>query len=177
VITAVSALASLPAAAGQVDWAHQNGSVQSNGSVSVRTVSGVNYSASQNPVGAVAKANQNAATQPTTVVVQATGAGYGETIALSASGATPPSCPAGYSPIFVRSGTGCNTTSAVWNIGGTRWSFIPFTGQGGSYSVALVADNAPMTSSGAPYNGATASCSAATTPVSTYTWSVALCSK
>ena len=62
----------LPVAAGPVDWAHQNGSVQSNGGVTVKSLSGGSYSATGNPRGAVAKANQNAATQPPTVVIQAT---------------------------------------------------------------------------------------------------------
>jgi hypothetical protein len=43
--------------------------------VTVRTASGTNYSASQNPGGAVVKSNQSAATQPATIVVQATGSG------------------------------------------------------------------------------------------------------
>jgi hypothetical protein len=72
VIAAAGVLAALPAAAGQVDWAHQNGSLQSNGSVAVRSLSGVNSSVAQNPNGAVAKTNQSAATQPATVLVQAT---------------------------------------------------------------------------------------------------------
>ena len=38
----------------------------------MRSLSGGAYAATQNPTGAVAKANQNAATQPPTVVVQAT---------------------------------------------------------------------------------------------------------
>ena len=62
----------LPAAAGPVDWAHQNGSVQSNGAVTVKSLSGGSYSATGNPTGAVAKANQNAIAQPPTVIIQAT---------------------------------------------------------------------------------------------------------
>jgi len=65
----------LPAAAGPVDWAHQNGSVQSNGAVTVKSLSGGSYGATGNPTGAVAKANQNAATQPPTVIIQATSSG------------------------------------------------------------------------------------------------------
>ena len=46
--------------------------MQSNGAVTVKSLSGGSYSATGNPSGAVAKANQNAATQPPTVVIQAT---------------------------------------------------------------------------------------------------------
>ena len=39
----------------------------------MKSLAGGSYSATQNPTGAVAKSNQNAATQPPTVVIQATG--------------------------------------------------------------------------------------------------------
>jgi len=71
-VAGLAAVLALPAAAGPVDWAHQNGSVQSNGAVTVKSLSGGSYSATGNPSGAVAKANQNAATQPPTVIIQAT---------------------------------------------------------------------------------------------------------
>lgn len=61
-----------PAAAGPVGWAHQATSFQGNGAVTVKSLSGASYVATQNPAGAVAKANQNAVTQPPTVIVQAT---------------------------------------------------------------------------------------------------------
>ena len=65
---------STPAAvAGSASWAHLNGGTTSNGSVTVKSLSGGAYTATQNPAGAVAKASQNAATQPPTVVIQATG--------------------------------------------------------------------------------------------------------
>lgn len=40
--------------------------------MTVKSLSGGSYTATQNPPGAVAKSNQNAATQPPTVIVQAT---------------------------------------------------------------------------------------------------------
>jgi hypothetical protein len=65
-------LIAFPAAAGQVNWAHQSGSVQANGSVTVKSLSSGSFAATSNPEGAVVKANQNAATQPPTIVIQAT---------------------------------------------------------------------------------------------------------
>ncbi len=61
------------AVAGSASWAHQDGSLQSNGAVTVKSLSGGSYTSTQNPSGAIAKANQNAATQPPTVIIQATG--------------------------------------------------------------------------------------------------------
>lgn len=40
----------------------------------VKSLAGGSYAGAQNPAGAVAKANQTAATQPPTVIIQATGA-------------------------------------------------------------------------------------------------------
>lgn len=66
----------MPAAvAGSASWAHQAGSLSSNGSVTVKSLSGGSYSTTQNPAGAVAKVNQNAVTQPPTVIIQATSSG------------------------------------------------------------------------------------------------------
>lgn len=72
----IALVAGTPACvAASASWAHQAGSVSSNGAVTVRSLSGGTYSATQNPTGAVAKANQVAATQPPTVIIQATGSG------------------------------------------------------------------------------------------------------
>jgi hypothetical protein len=57
---------------GQAAWAHQNGSLQSNGSISIKSLSGGSYAGTVNPAGAVAKVSQSAVTQPPTVIVQAT---------------------------------------------------------------------------------------------------------
>ena len=71
----LAGLLALPAAAGPVNWAHQAGAVQGNGAVVVKSLSGSSYTGTGNPTGAVAKANQNASTQPPTVIIQATATG------------------------------------------------------------------------------------------------------
>lgn len=71
----LSCLLASPAAA-QAVWAHQNGSVLSNGSVSIKSLSGGSYAGTSNPSGAVAKANQNASTQPPTVLVRGRSKAY-----------------------------------------------------------------------------------------------------
>jgi len=67
-VTATS-MSSVSMAAG-VDWAHQNGSLQSNGSITVKTISGGSYVSTRNPSGANVKTNQNAATQPATIKME-----------------------------------------------------------------------------------------------------------
>ena len=54
----------------QAVWAHQNGSVQSNGAITIKTLSGGSYNGHANVTGSVAKANQTAAVQPPTVLVR-----------------------------------------------------------------------------------------------------------
>jgi len=173
----------LPAVAGPVDWAHQNGSVQSNGAVTVKSLSGGSYSATGNPSGAVAKANQNAATQPPTVVIQATSAGYSEAIPLLVASATPPSCPASYTRVFTMTATGCpnyQQANPVFNIAGSRWSLVTIPSpSGGGYGYAgFVGDSMPSynyNSSPITVAGPSAYCS---TGYSTYaTWSASLCTK
>ena len=58
-----------------MNWAHQAGAVHSNGAVVIKSLSGGSYAGTGNPIGAVAKANQNASTQPPTVIIQATAGG------------------------------------------------------------------------------------------------------
>ena len=61
-------------AAGPIQWTWEAGKQTNDGSITVKSVSGGStYSGTQNPTGAVAKTNQNAVTQPPTVVIQATG--------------------------------------------------------------------------------------------------------
>ena len=72
-MVAAIALEVVSPAYAQAAWAHQNGSLAPNGAVVLRSLGGGSYNGTQNPTGAVAKGNQSAATQPTTVVVQATG--------------------------------------------------------------------------------------------------------
>lgn len=58
-----------------VDWAHQTSDFASNGAITIKSLSGGTYAGTQNPTGAVAKTNQNAVTQPPTIIVQATNGG------------------------------------------------------------------------------------------------------
>jgi hypothetical protein len=77
VLAGLIALASTASSvAATTGWAHQAAGFQSNGAVNVKSLSGGTYSAIQNPSGAVAKPDQSAATQPHTVVVQATTGGF-----------------------------------------------------------------------------------------------------
>jgi hypothetical protein len=65
--------AAAPAVAGSTGWAHQATGFQSNGAVTVKSISGGLYASTQNPTGAMAKTNQNTSVQAPTVVIQATG--------------------------------------------------------------------------------------------------------
>lgn len=67
--------AAIPAFCGAqaVSWTHQAAAFQSNGAVTVKSLAGGSYGGPQNPTGAVAKSNQTAATQPPTILIQATG--------------------------------------------------------------------------------------------------------
>ena len=99
-MVAAIALASADVAHAQAAWAHQNGSLTPGGAVVLRSLSGGGYSGTQNPAGAVAKGAQAAATQPATVLVQATTGGsiplyldgvYGKNISEQ-----PEACPSGW---------------------------------------------------------------------------------
>lgn len=71
-------------AAGPPKWTWEAGKQTSNGSITVKSLSGgTTYSGTQNPTGAVAKTNQNAVTQPPTVIIQATGSGGGACLAAT----------------------------------------------------------------------------------------------
>ena len=171
---------SAPAArAGNASWAHQAGSLSSNGSVTVKSLTGGTYAATQNPTGAVAKANQTAATQPPTVIIQATASAYNETIPLVVTGTTTiPTCPTGYTMLFSRSGTGASSSAIpypVFNVAGTRYTFASWF-NGGSTYVGFGTENLPLGSPGAGsaslYNGTVQYISGSSTQ-----WAAALCSK
>ena len=71
-------------AAGPPKWTWEAGKQTSNGSITVKSLSGgTTYSGIQNPTGAFAKTNQNAVTQPPTVIIQATGGGGGACLAAT----------------------------------------------------------------------------------------------
>ena len=172
----------LPATAGQVNWAHQAGAMQSNGAVVVKSLSGASYAGTSNPAGAVAKANQNASTQPPTVIIQATSTSYSETLPLVVDGLVPPSCPTTFTAVFSRTGTGAfKATDAAYNVSGTRWSLIGLSVNGTLYA-AWVADNPAMSGSSAspqPVNGGMIQTyfSAYNSTSRSYNWAVTLCSK
>lgn len=154
------------ALAGQTGWAHQDAAFSSNGAVTIKGLAGGAYVGTQNPAGAVAKANQSAVTQAPTVIIQATAtSGNVEAIPLLSGSATPPSCPAGYTATVTRSGAGCPVS--IWNVGGTRFSLI----YNGGSMVSFGTENFPVSSSGGNWP--------ATTPaaVCTGSWSAVLCTR
>jgi len=164
----------LPAAAGPVDWAHQNGSVQSNGAVTVKSLSGGSYSATGNPSGAVAKANQNAATQPPTVIIQATSSANAEMVPLVVTGSSViPSCPSGYTSVFSKSGTGTGAMPPVFNVAGSKFTFGYLYYQG-SYYVGFTVDTVPVMG----YSSGTTQLYYPPASITSGTqWAAALCSK
>ena len=165
----------LVASAGPVSWAHQNGSLQSNGSITVKSLVGGSYSGTTNPTGAVAKANQSAVTQPPTVIIQATSSGYSETVPLVVTGtASIPSCPAGYTSLFSRSGVGYGVSNPVFNVSGSRFTFGVFS-NGGSYYIGFGVDSSPMNRSGGGSGSLYSDTSQWVSPGQS--WAVNLCSK
>lgn len=140
-------------------WAWSAGKISNNGAVSVKSATGAGtLNAVQNPIGAVAKTNQSAVTQPPTVIIQATSnAGYAQAMPLLASGtSTIPACPAGYTSIWTSSSsTPVNPSSLapIFNIGGTRFGFGVFT-LSGSTVVGFYLDHMPgaQLSSSTNYN-------------------------
>jgi len=132
-------------------WAWTAGKITNNGSISVKSSTGAStYNAVKNPVGAVAKTNQSAVTQPPTVIIQATsaaGGGYQEAMPLLSwdSNIIPaaPTCPTGYTNVFTASIAKYGNPSAVFNVGGSRYSWGLFSQSGGA-SVGWMIDVMPM---------------------------------
>ena len=54
----------------QAAWAHQNGSLEANGAIIIKSQNGGSYPIQGNPFGSVAKSNLSAATQPPTVILK-----------------------------------------------------------------------------------------------------------
>jgi hypothetical protein len=107
-------------------WAQAAGKITNNGSISVKSASGAGtYNAVRNPIGAVAKTNQSAVTQPPTVIVQATSGGYSEMtplLAVGNNGVYPayPTCPAGYTAVWYSPKP---YVSPVFNVAGSRFNW------------------------------------------------------
>lgn len=126
-----------------VSWAHQNGSLQSNGSITVKSQSGGAYAGQVNPAGAVAKANQSAVTQPPTVIIQATSGAYVESVPLLVAGSSLPACPSGYTAAFTKTGTS-NLPNAYVNVAGSRWTLGSlWHTSNGRYVVTWFSENYP----------------------------------
>jgi len=64
-------------------WTWEAGKQTTNGAITVKSTSGGTYSATQNPTGAVTKTNQNAVTQPPTVIIQSTSGGGGSCLQIT----------------------------------------------------------------------------------------------
>lgn len=176
------ATAAAPAAiAGQPGWAHQATGFQSNGAVTVKSLAGGSYNSTQNPTGALAKASQSVVTQPPTVIIQATGSAYSETVPLMGATNLPPSCPAGYTQVFARSGPGCPGLTAgqnAFNVSGSRWSLVGWKNSAGSFSVGWLMDSAPSYVNGIdgnsyPLQGPSQMCTGTPAP----SWGASLCIK
>ena len=125
-----------------------------------------------NPSGAVAKASQNAATQPPTVIIQATGGGYSETYPILVNATVAPACPSGYTSIFSASGNG-PIANPIINAGGTRYSLGPYSDSSGWTFNAFYLDQPPA------YAGKTMGVALVNGYVSyaNYNWAARLCSK
>ena len=132
---ALAAVVALPAA-GQPSWAHQAAGFQSNGQVSIKSLSGGSYVGSQNPTGAIAKTNQSATTQPPTVIIQATSSQQELRTFVRLGANVFPTCPIGFTAIFQYSGTDCSNTGIIYNAGGSNLVFGQ-ANNGGSPSIGF----------------------------------------
>lgn len=170
----VIAASSSSAASGPTGWAHKAAGFQSNGAVIVKSLAGGSYAGTQNPTGAVAKANQIASTQPPTVIIQATANSYVQAVPLMmAYTLTPPTCPTGYTSVFtITSST--FTGSPIFNIAGTRFAFAYyFYGSTNFYGFLMDGLPTPLSTNTSGYQiYGTWSVSNVTS-----TWAASLCTK
>lgn len=136
-------------------WAWSTGKITNNGSVTVRSANGSStYNAVKNPIGAVAKTNQSAVTQPPTVIIQATSGssgGYQQVMPLLAYDGSVmpaiPTCPSGYTSVFTATISRYGNVPTVFNVKGTRFSWGIFSGSG-SASAGWMIDVMPMSLGG-----------------------------
>ena len=163
-----------PPALAQPGWAHQTAGFQSNGQVTVKSLAGGSYIGTQNPSGAVAKSNQSAATQPPTVIIQATASSYQQARPMITGGATAvPSCLAGYTSVWT-------STSAVYdgipvfNIAQTRFTFAVHS-SAGSNLVGFLTDGFPTNGVASTYSVSLGGSSMTASPNSP--WAANLCVK
>lgn len=115
-------------------WTWEAGKQANNGAITIKSTNGsTTYSGTQNPTGAVAKVNQNAVTQPPTVIIQATGGGgQVEAIPMLVTGTTVlPACPPGYLILWSGTSTQLGFTPTIINAGGTQLDLIGTTNNSG----------------------------------------------
>ena len=173
-LTVISALTAVGAQA-DPQWTWEAGKQTINGAITVKSATGgTTYSGTQNPTGAVAKTNQSAVTQPPTVIIQATGSQYTETIPMLVNYTlTVPSCPAGYTSIWSQNGNSV-LSSPVINAGGSRLSLMRATDTNGNgYTAWFMDENHIM---GGTFVGQLPYVLVSTTS-STYNWAANLCTK
>lgn len=127
----IAALLALPGVtnAAPPQWTWEAGKQSNNGAITLKSVNGATtYNGTQNPTGAVAKTNQNAVTQPPTVVIQSTGnSGYAEIIPYISVGTTSlPTCPIGYSILWSGESSVHGMSPKIFNAGGSRFNLTGF---------------------------------------------------
>lgn len=163
--------------------------------MNVKSFAGGTYAATQNPTGAVAKVNQVAATQPPTVIIQATGGAVPQCVPKFLTGSTRPpipSCSSGYTQVwadqsasasggwYIDTCTAQSGDDAVYNINGSDISFRKVHNSSSGHSSRAFVSSSAMSILGGTSTGyydmstTVVSCSS-----STYTqaWSAALCCK
>jgi len=143
-------LCSATSAAGP-QWTWEAGKQTNNGAITIKSTNGsTTYPGTQNPTGAVAKTNQNAVTQPPTVIIQATGGvGYPEALVVTSSIQTIPACPTGYKSVYAEVSPSAGGWYAdtcpvnnVYNMGGTRFSLVKTISGSGYLSPTIQVDGA-----------------------------------
>lgn len=180
-IAALVALAGPSLAAGP-QWTWEAGKQTNNGAITIKSTNGsTTYSGTQNPTGAVTKINQNAVTQPPTIIIQATsGGGQVEVIPmLVVNTTTLPVCLAGYSIFWSGNSTVHGFSPSIFNAGGTRFSLAGFYAPSSSGTIyGWLIDNAPLDApaavgAGVVYSGASTWWRSSPPP----SWAAVLCSK
>jgi len=102
-------------------WVWETGKQTTNGAITLKSASGGgSYSGTRNPTGAVAKMNQSAATQPPTVIIQATATlsikTVGDACTVNTSGTNPNQSAAEGTAITLDRTLILTCQSGVWNL-------------------------------------------------------------
>lgn len=139
--------AAVPAGA-QPAWAHQAPGFQSNGAISVKSLSGGAYGGTENPAGAIVRANQSAVTQPPTVIIQATSSQQELRTFVRTGANIYPACPAGFTAVFQYSVADCSNTGIIFFAGGTNLIFGQSNNAGTPYVGFSLSGGVPWGGSG-----------------------------